>query len=37
VHTSEGKIGLPRLNKSELPEMTDEEFEDYKKQNGVDQ
>lgn len=34
MHISEGKVGLPKLEKSELPEMTEEEFQDYKKQNG---
>ena len=35
MHTSEGKVGLPKLEKEKLPEMTEEEFEDYKKQKGV--
>lgn len=34
MHISEGKVGLPKLEKSELPEMTEEEFQVYKKQNG---
>jgi hypothetical protein len=36
MYISEGKVGLPGLDKSELPEMTDEEFEDYKRQKGVE-
>lgn len=35
MHVSEGKIGLPKLDKSEMPEMTEEEFQDYKNQKGV--
>jgi len=37
MHISEGRVGLPKIEKSDVPEMTREEFEDYKKQNGVEQ
>jgi hypothetical protein len=36
MHISEGKVGLPKLDKKEITEMTEEEFEDYKRQKGVE-
>jgi len=36
MYISEGKVGQPKLDKENMSEMTEKEFEDYKKQNGVD-